>query len=400
MYKAITAPDNCTGCGLCSNICSRNAISMHWNTDGFLVPTVDPNSCINCGLCAKKCPALSPSAPVPNDMDDVISYAGWNCDADKQKLSSSGGLFTALAESVFKDGGCVFGVVWRDKMTAAFDKAETPEELSFMRSSKYTQALTDGVYRLAKKELQTGRKVLFSGTSCQIHALLQFLGKTEYPNLITVDILCHGVPSHLLLEKYVKEAEKTTGKTIKYISFRDKVIGWENYHVRTLFTDGTSILSPIKKDFFMRTFLADKVLNKACYNCKFRCLPRVADISLGDYWGVQHKEPEWPINRGISSILANTEKGKSFLQTLGDLAVLKQEHFSNIYKGQPTTYILNKEHTPPKDRDMFLSLLKTVSLKKIYSKLMYAFDLGFVHISYRSGIYKLFCKLTQKSIEK
>lgn len=393
--KYIVTPDNCTGCGLCSNVCSRNAISMEWNADGFLEPTVDTQVCINCGLCVKKCPALHPPQHGADDMEQVLSYGGWNRDPETQILSSSGGVFSALAASVLKEGGIVYGVAWRDKITAEFQKAETLDELKPMRGSKYTGAHPGKVYQQAKSELNKGRKVLFAGTSCQVYALHQYLAK-DYSNLITVDILCHGVPSHLLLEKYVQEAEQATGKQVSHVSFRDKAYGWENYHIRTVYTDGTSTICPLKKDYFMRTFLSDKVLNRACYNCMFKHLPRVADITLGDYWGVAKREPEWPVNKGISSVLANSEKGESFLQSLSDTAELKREPFREIFKGQPSTYILSLQTQIPDDREQYLNLLRNAPLAKIYSKLLYALDLGIVRISYRSGLYKLYKNLFKR----
>lgn len=392
-FKYIVAPDNCTGCGLCSNVCSRNAISMEWNADGFLVPVVNTDQCINCGLCVKKCPALHPPQHGADDMEQVLAYGGWNRDPETQILSSSGGVFSALAASVLKEGGIVYGVVWRDKITAEFQKAETLDELNPMRGSKYTGAQPGKVYQQAKAELNKGRKVLFAGTSCQVYALLQYLGK-DYSNLITVDILCHGVPSHLLLEKYVHEAEQATGKQVRLVSFRDKEHGWENYHIRTVYTDGTSTICPLKKDYFMRTFLSDKVLNRACYNCMFKHLPRMADITLGDYWGVAKREPEWPVYKGISAVLAHTDKGALVLQNLKNVE-FKNKPFQKLYEGQPSTYILSTTRTEPEDRGQYLEFLRTSPLKKVYSRLMYAVDIGFVRISYRSGLYRLYKKLTR-----
>lgn len=390
----ITAPDDCSGCGLCANVCSRNAITLQWNEDGFLAPTVDTSACINCGLCVKKCPALNPPQQTEGDMENVISYGGWSNDKTTRRESSSGGVFTPLAVQTIKNGGVVFGVVWKDKLTAVFDKAETIEELRPMRGSKYINALPGNVYRQVKEQLKTGRHVLFAGTGCHVWALKKYLGK-DYENLLLVDILCHGTPSHLILRKYVQEAEDSTKKMVDYVSFRDKSDGWKDYHVRTYYTDGTSESHSHKQDYFMKIFLSDKALNRSCYACKFRQFPRISDITLGDYWGVAHPESEWPISDGISAILANTEKGQAALHSIGKDITLKAEPFPTIYRGQAPVYQL-QEKPIPESRNQFLHLLKTAPLKKVYSKVLYAVDFGFVHISYRSGLYKLWKKIFKK----
>ena len=149
--KHITPPQSCTGCGLCANVCSKDAIRMAWSNEGFLVPQVDTTACINCGLCVKQCIALEERAGYTDDINSVIAYGGWHKNAGVHLNSSSGGIFTALAEQVILKGGVVFGVVWKDKLTAVFDKAETVEELSRMRGSKYTPAVPGGVYRDVKR---------------------------------------------------------------------------------------------------------------------------------------------------------------------------------------------------------------------------------------------------------
>ena len=218
-YKYITAPTNCTGCALCANVCSRDAIRMEWSAEGFLIPKVNTESCINCGLCAKQCIALEEKPAYTDDIESVASWGGWNKNEATHLQSSSGGIFTALAERALMDGGCVFGVVWQDKYTAVFSKAETIEGLVRMRGSKYTPAIPGKVYQEVLAELKTGRQVLFSGTPCQVHALKKYLRK-PFDNLLTIDIVCHGAPSHLLLEKYVQETEARTGKIIDHVSFR------------------------------------------------------------------------------------------------------------------------------------------------------------------------------------
>lgn len=364
----ITRPENCTGCGLCANVCPKGAIEMVWNEDGFLSPKVDVASCINCGLCVRRCIALEERPVYEDDITKVESYGAWNRDAENHLQSSSGGVFMALGRHILSQGGCVFGVVWQDKLTPVYAKAETEAELIPMRGSKYAQALPLSVYRGVKAELKSGRKVLFSGTPCAVHALRRFIGKEDV-NLYTMDIVCHGTPSHLILEKFISETETRTGRTVEHVSFRDKPEGWRNFHVTRHYTDGSSESCAQKKDDYMCLFLCDLALNRACYNCAYAHLPRRGDLSLGDYWGVWRHHRDWPVKKGISSLLVNTEKGKRLLQGAEAELVLKEEPFEQIYKGQDVVYIKPPKQIP-EERAVMLETLKQSSLGDIRWKYM------------------------------
>ncbi len=326
----IEAPQNCMGCALCANVCPKDAITMKWSRDGFPVPSIDEERCIECGRCVKACIAREKPAVPFDDLGSVDSYGAWHREHNLHHRSSSGGVFSALAEYVLAKGGCVFGVVWQDRETAAFCKAENREELAAMRGSKYTPALPGYAYREARAELKKGRYVLFSGTPCQVHALKTFLNQ-DYPNLLTMDIVCHGTPSRLILQKYIKEDEVTSGKPIEHVSFREKTEGWLDYNVMRHYADGTCASTHKDKDTFMHMFLCNGALNYACYNCPYAHLPRQGDISVGDYWGVQHHHPEWPLHLGVSAVLVHSERGRQVLAELqsGNLE-LKQEPFRNI----------------------------------------------------------------------
>ena len=384
--KYISPPDNCTGCGLCANVCSQDAISMEWSKEGFLVPGVDTDRCINCGLCVKQCIALEDKPEYTDDIGSVVAFGGWNKDLDIHLKSSSGGIFTALAERVILKGGIVFGVIWQDKLTAVFDKAETTEELAKMRGSKYTPAVPGKVYRDVRSELHTGRTVLFSGTPCQVHALKKHLRK-PYKNLLTIDIVCHGAPSHLILEKYIAEDEANTGKTIDHVSFRDKPEGWMRFHVTRHYTDGSKVSEALSTDMYMRIFLCDKALNLVCYNCPYAHIPRQGDITLGDYWGVENHHPDWPIDKGISAILANNEKGKQALNQLSDVLDLRSEPFRKIYAGQDVVYVRPQKQIP-EDRELVLKSLCEWSLGNVLCRLVNTVKLGPVRLPTNGIIYK------------
>ncbi len=377
--KHIVAPETCTGCGLCANVCPRDAITMEWSDAGFLVPKVNAERCIECGLCTRHCIATDKAPDDEANPQEQESYAAWNKNTALRMQSSSGGVFSALAEYVISQGGCVFGVAWKDVSTAAFMKAETVEQLAALRGSKYTQALPSFVYREVREELRH-RPVLFCGTPCQVHALKSFLGK-PHERLLTMDIVCHGVPSRLLLEAYVAEAERTAGRRLERITFRDKSEGWLNYHVRRTYCDGSHEVGIFLQDVYMRLFLSDVALNRSCYNCPCARLPRPGDVSIGDYWGVQRHHEDWPIAQGISSVLVNTDAGRRALSGLAEKLELHKEPFARILAGQPHSY-RSSGHPISRMREKVLqaAAAKRVSLRKMWGWLQF-WQIGPLRIS-------------------
>ena len=366
----ITPPKLCTGCALCANVCPKDTIRMRHDKDGFLVPHVDTSACINCGLCVKVCPAQPKTLPkVENTQpfDSITAYGAWHLDKTMQTASSSGGLFSALAEHIFAEKGCVFGVVWQNKTTACYRKAENMQEIAPMRCSKYVQAIPGYVYRDVKAELEKGRQVLFVGTSCQVYALQKYLRK-PYSGLLTVDIICHGVPSWNLLSSYIDYVEKKQGHILRNINFRYKDGNWIGYKVQNIFSNGETISEPSNQNLFMNLFIDGFVLNKCCYECPHTQLPRISDITLGDYWGVQFYNTNWPIRDGISSIVATTDKGKKTIESLAQkkLIELQPQNFRKLYNGQPYSYNIRIRKRAPLGRSNVLAALRTAPLEKVH----------------------------------
>lgn len=361
---------------------------MNWNEDGFLVPLVNLELCVDCGVCVKKCIVLAKPPYVTDDKDSVVSYGAWNNNKTTLLKSSSGGVFSAVAELIISKGGCVFGVMWENSTTAVFSKTETEEGLAAMRGSKYTQAMPRYVYRDVKTELKKNRLVLFCGTPCQVHALKNYLGKSP-KNLITIDIVCHGVPSHLILDKYIQENEIADSKKIKYVSFRDKQESWERYHVTRQYCDGTQLSVFQGDDSFMKLFLCDKVLNHVCYNCPFSHIPRQGDITLGDYWGVGKHHPEWPLALGVSAVLANTTESQILLESLRGKIMLMGETFENIYEAQHVNYTRPQTQIP-RDRFRIISILANGTLQGALSEAVEFRRIGLFRIKRDHVILNLF----------
>lgn len=369
--NSIKPPENCTSCGLCAHACPHGAIRMEWNAEGFLEPVVEAKLCMACGACVRSCPATANKDFKPALSKEARAtmrcYGAWNTRAEHRLASSSGGIFSALAEKVFAEGGCVFGVRWKDKETAEFAKAESRKEWEAMRGSKYVQAVPGSVYSCVKMELERGRRVLFAGTPCQVHALNKYLRK-EYPLLLTLDIVCHGVPSRKLLQSYIQYWETKLGKSIKEINFRSKEESWQHYKVRKTCSDGFIIEHAAGQDMFMALFLEDCMLNRACYKCPYATFPRQGDLTLGDFWGnLARTHADWPIAEGISALIASTPRGKAILEELhaaGDIA-MHSVPVQELLDGQFTSY-LRLPNPPHSLRTAALAMLDTAPLDRVF----------------------------------
>ena len=304
----ITDKTLCCGCTACVTACPAQCIIMRRDREGFDYPFVNsPDLCIGCGKCEKVCPVLNPAeAAEPLEALAVRS---------EQYLSgsSSGGVFPALAEQVIADGGVVIGAVLNDDMTVGHAEAYDMAGVEKMRGSKYVQSDLYASYEDVRYWLSEGRKVMFSGTPCQVAGLHKYLGK-PYDDLVTVDVLCHGVPSPGLWEKYVKALEKKHGARMENVRFKDKTASWRHY----AFT--TSLGScPYMDDPYMALFVQDMSLRPSCYKCAARGGRSGSDLTLSDLWSVQHCAPEMSDDRGVSGVYVNSEKGRALMGRLNGI---------------------------------------------------------------------------------
>lgn len=329
----ITRKEDCCGCNACAQKCPNHCISMVEDKEGFLYPMVDESQCVECGLCERICPIKNHE----HSVFPIKVLAAYNKDTGIRESSSSGGIFTLLAEKVIAENGVVFGVAFNERWEAVLDYTETKEGVAAFRGCKYVQAEVGNAFIQCEHFLKAGRKVLFSGTPCQITALKRFLVH-EYENLLTVDVVCHGVPSPMIWHKYLQamvqsqareivrgKYHKSPPPVIKSIKFRDKSEGWKKYHfVLELVAPPSANQSSVSscgriseehgKNLFMRAFISDLILRPSCYSCPFRGKPHpAADISIGDFWGVQDIRPDLDDDKGVSIIILNTQKGESYL---------------------------------------------------------------------------------------
>lgn len=309
MIKILDNQD-CCGCGACAQKCPKQCISFHEDNEGFLYPHVDADTCIDCGLCEKACPMLTPY----ENCTPLQVFAAINKEEKVRMESSSGGIFTLLAEKVINEGGVVFGARFDDEWQVTLDYTESIEGLASFRGSKYVQARTSETYKQCEQFLKAGRKVLFTGTPCQISGLHHYLRK-QYDNLTTCDFVCHGTPSPKVWGLYLDMITRNI-RAIQSAGFRGKQHGWKNFSMHFQYDkngESISFVSPMQKDMYMRAFLNDLILRPSCHDCKVKNCSSMSDITIADFWGVQNIMPEMDDDKGTSLIMIHTVKGESCL---------------------------------------------------------------------------------------
>lgn len=349
--------DLCTGCTACCESCPTKAISMIDNNEGFLYPTINNELCINCGLCKKVCPANNYKF---NNFDQPIAYAAMADDA-LRKVSSSGGAFSILAKYILGKNGIVCGAAFDDDMIVCHQIVETKDDLQKLRGSKYVQSNMKDIYKKLKEYLENNRLVLFTGCPCQVAGLKNYLNK-NYENLITADLICHGVPSPKVFAKYLEE--EFYGQKVLNVNFRDKKDGWGGNGITTTTTTITGVYS--KKDFedtYLTAFFANISLRKSCYNCKYTKLPRVGDFTLADCWGATKDIDD---KKGTSTLLLNNNKAiEIFNEIKQNFKLLKEIPFNKQVQIQPQLKYPVAIHPARND---FFAELDTKTLKENLTK--------------------------------
>jgi len=287
---------------------------MQPDAEGFLHPKIGSAACANCGVCRETCPVSYKEAPAEMEREEEGHgrapqvFAAWHLDEAIRRESSSGGVFTALAENILAQGGVVVGAAFDDRLVVRHTIIETFADLHRLRGFKYVQSeVSSSLLRQIRNLLKQGRPVLFSGTPCQVAGLHGFLRRPDQ-NLFCSDLVCYGVPSPLLLARYVRH-HQAQGHPLANISFRDKTIGWKHSGVRQYFQkDGSKFLS-LSEDPYMAAFSSNCALRAACYVCQFATVVRPGDLTIADFWGVAKQYPEYDRDdKGTSLVLVNTEK--------------------------------------------------------------------------------------------
>ena len=330
----------CCGCGACKQICPHSAIDLIPNSQGFLYPQVNVDLCTNCSLCERVCPVLNQNHTNP----PLRVYAAINPNDDIRMLSSSGGIFTSLAEKIIDEGGVVFGARFNENWEVVHDYTENKDGLAPFRGSKYVQSNINNSYYKTEQFLKRGRMVLFSGTPCQIAALYLYLRK-PYDGLTTIDVVCHGVPSPGLWKDYLNKLAPVS--EITNIIMRDKSEGWRSYKI-TIDGKNSSLSERASDNKYLLAFSQNLSLRSSCFKCPAKKGKSGSDITLADYWGIENLIPQMDDDRGTSFICANTNKGVELINKLSVNRVA-----SDYTASVPYNICIEQSTTEPVSRSSF-----------------------------------------------
>ena len=367
MIDSICESKLCTGCASCSQICPQEAVGMAANDEGFFYPCINTELCSDCGLCRKTCPvnkAISIVTIKQNKNECIMlnddsrdkstifgsadlsdkkhlsdkqrnAYACYSKDEDTRSKSSSGGVFTQIAQSILSKNGVIFGAGFDGEFKVRHTYVENEKELDGLRRSKYVQSDTGNTFREARAFLKEGREVLFCGTPCQIAGLKAFLNR-EYENLLTCDLACHGVPSPKVWRMYLDYIKEKYKSSISAVSFRDKSTGWNSSSMKINFSDGSQYIDRVKKEIFFIGFGKSIFNRNSCYNCKFRIQNTKADITLADFWGIdKQNDSDFSDNKGVSLVITHNTAGENALSRIRGQVCIKQRTLDEAVQHNP-----------------------------------------------------------------
>jgi coenzyme F420-reducing hydrogenase beta subunit len=358
----------CCGCQACADICQVEAVTFNNDDEGFWYPLIDKSKCTGCNRCKEVCPLNNNVLRPLNDTGQI--YAAYATNEIVLNKSSSGGIFSLLSDIVLMKNGIIVGCCLKEGenlLQAVHVIALSGEQRDRCCGSKYVQSNTSGIYKKIKEELNNDNYVLFSGTPCQNSALKKYLGE-DNDKLLQIDLICHGVPSPGIFFSYIQMQEKIFGKRIIDFKFRGKEKGWQKRIRTIIFEDGS--IEPIPKDNFYYLFVHNFILRPTCYVCPFAGRERVADITLGDFWGVQNECPDmFNDDKGVSVVFLNTEKGKKYFDEIACELIKTKKVFLNmvIQKNTPLRKAVSRNY----ERKRFFHTYKKKGLEICFKKYCY-----------------------------
>ena len=362
----IKRKEDCCGCNACGDACAHEAITFKTDNEGFWYPEVDKEKCVDCGLCEKVCPVLNIKELKKNDLPQSICYAAEHKNLEVVFDSTSGGLFSALADIMYKEQGYVGGAVFNDDFSVRQFISNKKEDLPRIRSSKYLQSSLIGFYKEVRQLLRNGENVLVCGSPCQMAALRAFLRK-DYENLIIADFICRGTNSPKVWRKYLDSYEERYGSPVVYCKAKSKEYGWRNLTQKVILANGKHMYETKDQSNFTKGYLQTGVYCRpSCYECKFKGYPRMSDITLADFWGIENVDKSLEKNLGTSLVMINSKKGEAYFEKVKSRIHCIHVPFESIEKGNPS---LNKPLAPAKvDRKEFFDDLDKMSFLQIADK--------------------------------
>lgn len=354
-------PFNCTGCQACISICPKNCIDIVVNEEGFSFPEINISKCIQCNLCDRVCPIMNEQIKSTHTQ----AYGIKNKNEKERQDSSSGGVFSLLAGQILDQGGIVFGAAYNDDFVVHHIAIKDKKDMFRLQSAKYAQSVIGNSFKETEAALKSGHKVLFSGTPCQCSGLKQFLRK-EYDNLLLVDLICHGVPSPKVWQKYIdyRSLKENKGKRPFRINMRSKISGWSRYGYSTEFDYGEGHITQIhnSQDLFMKAFGGNICLRKSCSDCVAKGVERCTDLTLGDYWGVWNQYPKFDDDKGTSIVFVHSEKGEKILRQLDNKIDCIEVEIDEAYKENMSLINSSKVH---EKREEFLERVNTSNFQEL-----------------------------------
>lgn len=378
MMVKIGDKEKCSGCGACAQVCPVNCIEMRHDREGFIYPFANVDKCVECGRCNDICPIdnIAKEKDCSQIFKEPQAFAARIKDDVIREDSSSGGIFSLVANYILEEQGYVYGCILNDKLEAVHIGISSKEELHAMRGSKYVQSVIGDTYEEVKKNLKLNKKVLFVGTPCQAAGLYSYLDNKKYPNLVIIDFICHGVPSPMIFKDYIKMQEKQNNSKITEFRFRNKDKGWNQSGLqlgtKAIYENKMEVRKyPAFKDRYMNAFLDDICLRPSCYNCNFKSVPKVyADITIADFWGINKIDKKMNDKKGLSLVLINSENGKKIWDIVSEKAEFSQYDFETAIKKNPPLIKSAKNNS---SRDKFFNDYDKKGYLYVEKKYMSAF---------------------------
>lgn len=381
---SFTENTDCCGCNACGDVCPHEAISFKTDIEGFWYPEVDKEKCIDCGLCRKVCPIINIDKLKKNDYDQPACYAAIHKNYEVRFDSTSGGLFSAFAEKFYRDKGYVGGAIYNDDWSVRQYISAEKADLPRLRSSKYQQSNFEGFYCQVRDLIQKGEKVLVCGSPCQMAALRAFLGYKNYENLLILDFVCRGTNSPMISRKFNDFLESKHQSRITYKKAKNKELGWKNLTLKHTYANGENEYITGDVNPFTRGYLGTGVFCRpSCYECKFKGFPRIADITLADFWGIENVAPEMFDDLGTSLVLVNNEKGARFFEIISPKLKAVKLPYETALSGNPS--ILQPLQKPKIDRKTFFEDARSMDFGELADKY---FPKRKVNISFKKKLKK------------
>ncbi len=357
--QLISNKNQCCGCTACYSVCPKNAITMEYDEEGFLYPLINNELCVDCGMCKSVCAFQNGYEKHPV----IKGYALKHKNLDTRMTSRSGGAFAGISHHILSLGGIVYGAVYNDDFSVSHFRCDNGNDLKKIQGVKYIQSEMNDIFSQVKADLKADKYVLFSGTACQVAGLLAYLRTTDTSKLFTADLICHGVPNNMIWQEFLRWNERKYKGTLQEAKFRDKCYGWKPH-----FESVTINNKKHKTKKFALMFYENDILRPSCYECKYASLDRVADFTLGDFWGLKKQHKEMFDQTGTSLFLINTQKGQELFSKIENNFILKDTNFVKASFPNPN---LRFPTPKPAKREYFWELYRKYdfdTVMKIYDR--------------------------------